>query len=61
MKKFIKRLEEKYVSIVSLMLSLCLTFNFMQVLSPTINIFAENTQEVVYGDINNDNDVNILE
>lgn len=33
----------------------------MQVFSSTLNIFAEDTEEIVYGDINNDTTINILD
>lgn len=61
MRKFIKILKEKYISIISLMLSLCMTFNFLQVFPSTFAIFAEDIEETVYGDVNNDKKINILD
>lgn len=61
MRKFIRKLEENYINIISLMLSLCMAFNFIQVFPSTLNIFAEDTEEIIYGDINNDTNINILD
>lgn len=61
MRKFIRKLKENYINIISLILSLCMTFNFIQVFPSTLNIFAEDTEEIIYGDINNDTNINILD
>lgn len=59
MRKVVAKIKESYVRIISCLLSLCITFNFMQVFPSCFNIFAE--EEIVYGDINDDNKVNILD
>lgn len=61
MERFIKKLKQNYNRILSFVLSICIIFNFIQVFPASFNIFAENTKKTIYGDINNDNAVDVLD
>lgn len=61
MKKIINKLKQNYSRTLSFILSLCIICNFIQVFPTSFNIFAEDTKEIIYGDINNDTAIDVLD
>lgn len=61
MKKVINKLKQNYSRTLSFILSICIIFNFIQVFPTSLNVFAEDTKEIIYGDINNDTVIDVLD